>query len=270
MEPCLDKPGSKPACAFCGEEELLAIGDIWTDHNFVLDTCCPGLLEQVSADMQQDPSWARDLVRQLGAEALTGQRLRRVCDGEGGTPVLDYKLQLRPVTFATACAFVRRHHAHCGPPVAWRFGAAAWNGAHTMLGVAMVGNPVARALCGRGIVEVNRMCVRRDLPPTLVREACSTLYAEASRMAERAGFARIVTYTRVDEDGASLRAASWVVEAILRGRGWHGAARARSNTDALVDKVRWGRALHPKPVRAPVPPIVPDPLPNWMLNLSAA
>jgi len=107
----------QPTCWFCGEPELLEICDIWTDHNLTLNTCCAGLLEEVAAEMQHDPEWARDLLRRLGAEALTGQRLRRVCDGEGGTPMLDYKLQVRPVTFRDVCAFVRRHHAHNAPPV---------------------------------------------------------------------------------------------------------------------------------------------------------
>jgi len=69
---------------------------------------------------------------------------------------------------------------------------------------------------------------------------------------------------RSDEDGASLRASGWVPEATVRGRGWHSARRARSNTNALVDKVRWGRALHPKPVSSglrsmdPAAPVLPD------------
>ena len=85
----------------------------------------------------------------------------------------------------------------------------------------MVGNPVARALNGRGIVEVNRLCVRRDIAPMLCRDACSKLYSVAARAAERAGFVRIISYTRQDEDGASLRAAGWVPDATVRGRSWH-------------------------------------------------
>jgi cytosine/adenosine deaminase-related metal-dependent hydrolase len=123
---------------------------------------------------------------------------------------------------------------------------------------------VTRALNGRGIAEVNRLCVRRDLAPMLTRDACSALYAAAAKWAARAGFTRLVTYVRADEDGASLRASRWVAEATVRGRGWHSVRRARSNTNALVDKVRWGRALRPKPVSsglrsvAPAAPVLPD------------
>lgn len=49
-------------CVLCGEPEMLAIADIWTDGNFLLETCCAGHLEQVSADMDDDPAWGRDLL----------------------------------------------------------------------------------------------------------------------------------------------------------------------------------------------------------------
>ena len=125
--------------------------------------------------------------------------------------VLDWQLQHRPVSFPVARSFVRRHHAHCNPPVTWRFGQSVFNG-HTMLGVIMVGNPVAPALNGRGILEVNRLCIRRDLPRALAWNAASMLYGWGAREAERRGWTHIVTYTRADEDGTSLRAAGWVQE----------------------------------------------------------
>ena len=106
-----------PACAFCGEPERLSIHDIWTDSNFVLETCCPALLESVSAEMDADPAWGRELLRRLGAEELTGHRLRRVGDGAGCHPMLDWQLVLRPIRFAEARAFIAEHHVHCPPPV---------------------------------------------------------------------------------------------------------------------------------------------------------
>jgi len=258
--------GSLPAalCFFCGEPERLEIADIFTDSNFILDTCCSTLLEVVAADMQDDPEWARDLLRRLGAEALTGRRLRRVCDGEGGTPMLDYKLEVRPISFRDACAFVARHHAHCKPPTCWRWGSALYNG-FSLIGVVMVGNPVAPAFMHRGTVEVNRLTVRRDLPRMLRDGACSKLYSESARIAERKGFARIISYTRSDENGASLRAAGWVCDGPVRGRSWHSARRQRSNANALVNKYRWSRTLRPKPAKPPTAaPSSPAALPDWM------
>ena len=211
-----------PVCWFCGEPELLEIGEMWLDSNFTLNTCCERLLAGVSAGICDDPAWGRDLLRRLGAEELTGQRLRRVSDGEGCHPMLDWHPDLRPVGFAQARAFIARHHVHCPPPVAWRWPHAVWSG-RQMVGVVTAGNPVARAYMGRGIAEVSRLCIRRDIAPLLVWNAASMLYGAACRSAERAGFHRMVTYTRSDEGGGSLVSAGFVRDGLVRGRGWHSA-----------------------------------------------
>jgi len=266
MDECAsaDDEGSLPAalCFFCGEPELLEIGDIWVDGAYTLDTCCLGLLECVCAEMRDDPVWARDLLRRLGTELLTGQRLRRVCDDDGFTTMFDYKLQVRPISFRDAARFVGRHHSHSRPPLTWRFGFGIWNG-RLLMGVAIIGNPVARALMGRNLVEVLRLCVRRDTEPMLRDGCCSKLYAAAARRAEHAGFSKIITYTTIEEGGASVRAAGWVREAEVSGRGWHSARRPRSN--AFVAKVRWSRTLRPKPpAHANQPRAERAPVPDWI------
>ena len=129
------------------------------------------------------------------------------------------------------------------------FSQAAWNGP-TCISVPMTGNPVAPAFNGRGIAEVNRLCVRRDMPSALAWNAASLLLGAAAREAERRGFSRIITYTREDEGGDSLVAAGWTRESVVRGRGWRSACRPRGNGNAWIGKVRWGRALRP---RAAVP-----------------
>jgi hypothetical protein len=151
-------------CLFCGEPKTLAVQEIWQDGNFQLSTCCAGLLEHIAWEMENDPDWGRALLRHLGTEDLTGYQLRRVGDGQGFGPVLDHQLRLAAVSFPAARAFIAQHHRHCGPPRGLRYGASIWNG-HAMMGVVTVGNPVAPALNGRGIVEVNRLCIRGDLPP---------------------------------------------------------------------------------------------------------
>jgi len=99
-----------PLCCWCGEPEALKIADVWLDSEFLLDTCCQGMLDSVSAGISDDPAWGRDLLRRLGAEALTGHRLRRVSDGQGCHPMLDWQLDLRPIGSAPARAFIARHH----------------------------------------------------------------------------------------------------------------------------------------------------------------
>ena len=239
-----DELTSRPRCLFCGEAERIEIWEIWSDHNFALDTCCAPLLEHVSAGMHDDPQRGRDLLRRLGAETLTGYRLRRVTDGEGSHLMLDWQLRIAPVRFAVARAFIARHHAHRPPPVTWRWGSSVWNGP-TMLGVT-VGNPVARAYMHRGIVEVNRLCIRRDVPPLLRWNGASMLYAQASRDAERRGFRRIVTYTREDEDGTRHVAAGWTCEGPAGGHSWISAARPNRSAAGWVPKLRWSRSLRPR------------------------
>jgi len=139
------------------------IAEIWSDHGFLLKTCCAARHEQLLAEMTDDPEWATELLRHLGAEELTGFRLRRLYDDQCSPPVLDFRLTIEPVRFTTMHAFVRAHHVHCPPPVTWRFGAAIFNG-RTRIGVVSVANPVARAYVRRGWVEVNRLCIRRDTP----------------------------------------------------------------------------------------------------------
>jgi hypothetical protein len=80
---------------------------------------------------------------------------------------------------------------------------------------------------------------------------CSMLYAHSAREAERRGFSRIITYIRDDEEGISLRAAGWVCEGRIEGRGWHSARRSRSNRNAWIGKQRWARTLRPKPAATP-------------------
>jgi hypothetical protein len=216
----------------------------------MLEACCPAAYETAVSEMNDDPASARAMLRAIDAEALLGCSLRRVTDDGHGGMLLDWKLVLQPVAFRVAAAFVRQHHTHCGAPAGWRFGSAVWNGM-TMIGVVMVGRPVARGFGDRGMVEVNRLCIRRDVPAALRWNACSKLYGWAAAEAERRGYPRIITYTRENEDGASLRAAGWVREARVRGRSWNSRARARTDRDALVDKNRWSRALRP---RAPAGP----------------
>ena len=249
------------ACLFCGEPEQFEISEIYEDHAFDVDCCCEGLREQVLADVAADPAWGRELMRRAGAELLTGQTLRRLADDGMGSLILDWQLRLRPITFAAARAFVGRHHEHCGPPAAWRWGCAAVNG-WTTVGVVMAGNPVARAYAGRGIVEVNRLCTRRDLPAALRWNACSLLYGWSASQARKYGFAKIITYVREDESATSLVAAGWTREGRAGGGSWHRSRRRRLNRNDFVPKLRWSRTFpeRPAPRPRPAPPPPPPPL----------
>ena len=246
--------GAAPPCLFCREPERIEIFEIWSGHDFILECCCEALHETVVSEINDDPDWARTLLRRLGVEELTGRRLRRVADDGCCGLVLDWKLTLGDVGFGVARRFIERNHARCGAPVTWRFGQGCWNGS-TLIGIVSVGNPVARVLASQGALEVNRLCIRRDVPRALAWNCASMLYGWSAREAEQRGWQHIVTYTRADEDGGSLVAAGWTRQALVRGRSWHSGRRPRGNRNAFIDKVRWGKALHPRrAAQAPAKP----------------
>lgn len=71
--------------------------------------------------------------------------------------------------------------------------------------------------------------------------ACSCLLGAAWRAARAIGYRRLVTYTRADERGASLRAAGLrVVAELPPSRGW--SCRRRPRTDRYANhgtRLRW-------------------------------
>lgn len=130
-------------------------------------------------------------------------------------------LDLVPVSFADACAFVAEHHRHHRPPVGHKFSIGAADGP-VLVGVAIVGRPVARPYDDGQTLEVTR--VATDGTP----HAGSKLYAAAWRAAKALGYRRLVTYTQRGESGASLRAAGWTVLAERPARpGWSMPSRPR-------------------------------------------
>lgn len=136
---------------------------------------------------------------------------------------LDQALQLVPVDWRTACGMVMEWHRHHRPPVGylWAHGVAA---GPTLVGVAIVGRPVARAYDDGRTVEVTRSAT--DGTPN----ANSMLYGAARRAAFALGYRRIVTTTQAGESGSSLRAAGYRVVAERPPRaGWDTPSRRRES-----------------------------------------
>ncbi|WP_245796574.1 XF1762 family protein [Actinacidiphila alni] len=127
-----------------------------------------------------------------------------------------------PVRFRAACDFVEQWHRHHQPPAGHVFSVGAADEKGVLLGVAIVGRPVARHLDNGSTLEVTRTCT--DGTPN----ANSLLYAAAWRAAKALGYRRLITYTQHGESGVSLRGAGWSVIAERPARpGWHRPARPR-------------------------------------------
>lgn len=231
-----------PLCPYCGEPENVDFLEIWSDHSFALECCCEALQTEILFELETGPEERLALMNSLDAAGHLGARsLRRVAESDGQW-LLDCDLDIRPISFSAAKAFIARHHDHCPPPQGWRYGAAIWNGM-TCVGVVTVGRPVARALPQYTWVEVNRLCVDRSLPDALRWKACSSLYTFAWEEAARRGFQRIITYTLETEDGMSLRYARWKPEHRTAGGSHSSKRRPRVDKTPTVPKIRWTRPL---------------------------
>lgn len=146
---------------------------------------------------------------------------------------MSLSLSLVPMTYAEAAAFVASHHRHHRPPVGHKFSIGAANDAGQVVGVAMVGRPVARALDDGWTLEVNR--VATDGTPN----ANSLLYGAARRAAWALGYRRLVTYTLPHEGGVSLRAAGYRLIGEAGGGSWDTPGAGRPRVDLHPTQVKW-------------------------------
>lgn len=145
------------------------------------------------------------------------------------------KLQLAPIEFKDAAAFVRLHHRHHTPPVGHKFSVAALQQGE-LVGVVIVGRPVSRMRDDGRTLEVTRLCTIGS------KNACSMLYGAAARATFALGYSRIGTYILKREPGTSLAAAGWACIAEVKGRSWDCPSRPRSDKHPTEDKLLWERA----------------------------
>lgn len=103
-----------------------------------------------------------------------------------------------------------------------------------LVGVSIIGRPIARHLDDRLTIEITRLATDGTL------NVPSFLIGAAARAAFARGFRRVVTYTLLSESGASLRAVGFRVVAEVKGRSWSCPSRRRSDGFAFEDKLRWG------------------------------
>lgn len=147
-------------------------------------------------------------------------------------------LQIRPCTLKAANDFVAAKHRHHKPSVGHKFSISAVDGAGEIVGVVIVGRPVARMLDDGVTAEVNRLCTDGT------KNACSILYGAARRAAFAMGYQRIITYTLPSEGGASLRGAGWRLVGLAGGGNWNVPSRRRADTtpELAVQKHLWEAA----------------------------
>jgi hypothetical protein len=145
------------------------------------------------------------------------------------------KLRAVPMSLAEANKAVAKWHRHHKPVRfhLFSFGVMSQAG---LCGAVIVMRPVSQHRSFHGFMaEISRLVT--DGTPN----ACSFLLGNAARCAFGMGFMGIQTYTLATESGASLKAAGWTFDTVVRGRPWTTTTRKRNDDHPLIDKHRWVR-----------------------------
>lgn len=146
-------------------------------------------------------------------------------------------MELTPITLRQAQAFVNEHHRHNIAPRGHKFSIGLEKDG-ILIGVCIVGRPIARYSDDGKTAEVLRVCVLEGNP-----NANSKLYGAAVRACKAMGYTKIITYTLPEEGGASLRAAGFTAEGTTskRPKGWDTPSRRRETLEKYPDgqKIRW-------------------------------
>lgn len=141
-------------------------------------------------------------------------------------------LTITPITLKQANAFVAQYHRHHKPVVGHKFSIGV-SCQGKLVGVAIVGRPVARNLDDGTTLEVTRCCTDGT------KNAVSKLYGVARRVSKELGYTRVVTYTLCTETGISLRASGWVCKGLSGGGSWNSKLRPRIDKHPTCKKLRY-------------------------------
>ena len=171
------------------------------------------------------------LREQSGAMAEAGDSRPRETGGSSDVGTVA-QLRVIPMNLDEANAMVSRLHRHHSPMPGAKFCLGVAD-AGKVVGVAIVGRPVARMLDDGWTLEVNRCCTDGT------RNACSMLYGAAWRAAKALGYRKLITYTLPEEGGASLRGAGWKCLGERGGGSWSREDRPRVDTHPLQIKLAW-------------------------------
>ena len=129
------------------------------------------------------------------------------------------ELSIIPLSLKEANEFVTKYHRHNKKCAGHKFSIGAVY-KNEIVGVVIVGRPVARKLDNRFTLEINRNCVLDTAP----KGTCSFLYSRAIKIWQTMGGKKIITYTLETESGSSLKAVNFnketTVQTFKKNTGW--------------------------------------------------
>lgn len=148
-------------------------------------------------------------------------------------------LEIVPITLGEANEFIGQYHRHHQPVTNGHKFCVAISDGDKIVGVAIVGRPVARYLDDGWTLEVRRTCTDGT------QNANSMLYGACQRATFAMGYKKIITYTLLTEGGSSLKASNWKCIGLAGGGTWNRpkCGRPRVDTHPLQKKLKWEKTI---------------------------
>lgn len=151
-------------------------------------------------------------------------------------------MNLKPVTLRQANEFVQQHHRHNAATQGHKFSIGLESDG-ALIGVVIVGRPLARYCDDGYTAEILRVCVLENLP-----NANSMLYGAALRACRAMGYRKVITYSLPEECGSSLKAVGFSEDGRTKvySKGWNTPARPRafSARYPMGEKIRWVKSFN--------------------------
>ena len=150
-----------------------------------------------------------------------------------------------PLSLKEANDFVTEHHRHNKKVAFHKFSIGAIY-EDELVGVAIVGRTVARALDDQFVAEVLRVCIKDPAP----KNACSFLYGRCWRIWQAMGGKKILTYTLPTESGSTMKALGWknvhTTTPRKKGSGWENREGRSWQPVIGKPKFRWEQEIKKK------------------------
>lgn len=139
-----------------------------------------------------------------------------------------------PIELKDANRFIAQFHRHSKPVVRAKFQIGLMED-EELIGVGVVGRPIARLLSNGKTVEVLRTCIKEGHP-----NACSMMYARIKQISRILGYEKVITYTLQKESQSSLKALGASVVAEVKPQEWDRKDRRRTHQKVYNEpKYRW-------------------------------
>ena len=153
------------------------------------------------------------------------------------------ELSTIPLSLKEANEFVTKYHRHNKKCAGHKFSIGAVY-KNEIVGVVIVGRPVARKLDNRFTLEINRNCVLDTAP----KGTCSFLYSRVIKIWQTMGGKKIITYTLETESGSSLKAVNFnketTVQTFKKNTGWTTRTNRIWQEVQATPRIRWGKEFN--------------------------